>query len=155
MIRKMRLLIIIGFGLFSILVGCEKIADVSLSQIQSDLNLVIDKTILKEGNGQDLRRFIGINPNEVDDFFYYISISSMDVEELLVIKMKDGEQGESFQSLIETHVENQINLFSGYKPENCGLLNNYELKVRGNYLYFAVSKDIDIITDAFLNEFEQ
>ena len=57
--------------------------------------------------------------------------------------------------MVEARVESQINRFSGYKPENCSLLDNYELKVRGSYLFFAVSNEVDTYCDAFLNAFRK
>lgn len=137
------------------LLGCEKTSDVSLEEIKEMLNLVVDETVVEDGGSKALRRFIGVNPNEVEGFIYYVSISSMDVEEILVIEVKNSDQLESIETLIELRVENQINRFSGYNPNNCGLLEEYELKVKGNYLFFTVSTDVDTVTDAFLSAFRK
>ena len=88
-------------------------------------------------------------------YVYYVSISSMEVEEILVVEVKDRSQLEDIESMVEARVESQINRFSGYKPENCSLLDNYELKVRGSYLFFAVSNEVDTYCDAFLNAFRK
>lgn len=151
--KKLGILVLGGFVLINLLAGCEKTSHVSLQQIKE--TLVVDETRVKEGGSKELRRFIGINPNEILDYVYYVSISSMDVEELLVIEVKDSSQLEEVELMIEARVESQINRFSGYKPENCGVLDNYELKVRGNYLLFVVSSDVDTYCDAFLNVFRK
>ncbi|MTN45655.1 DUF4358 domain-containing protein [Turicibacter sanguinis] len=153
MMKKLSILVLGSFILISMLTGCEKATNVSLEQINEAL--LVDETRVKEVGSKELRRFIGVNPNEILGYVYYVSISSMEVEEILVVEVKDRSQLEDIESMVEARVESQINRFSGYKPENCSLLDNYELKVRGSYLFFAVSNEVDTYCDAFLNAFRK
>lgn len=139
--------------LILMLCGCSQ-RHISFDEVMhSVLNQPLDG--VREGTSKDLRRFIGLNPNEIESFVYYIPTSSMDVEELLIIQVKDSAQFEVIEELLEQRVASQIDRFSAYKPENCGILDNYEIRTKGRYLFFAVSQQGEELSDQFRAAFRK
>ena len=79
----------------------------------------------------------------------------MDVNEMLIIKVKDKSQIESLEDSIDSRVNYQLQSFGGYGPEQCALVNNYELKTKGDYVFFAVSENAEQLKEAFLNSIKE
>ena len=46
-------------------------------------------------------------------------------------------------------MNSQLQSFGSYGPEQCGLLNNYELKTEGKYVFFAVAENAEKLKEAF------
>ncbi|MCU9808618.1 DUF4358 domain-containing protein [Paraclostridium sp. AKS46] len=95
------------------------------------------------------KKIFGLNSSEFEDFSIYIPKSTMDVEEMLVIKVKDKGQIQGIEDAIDSRVNKQIESFSGYGPKQVALLQDYEVKDKGNFVFYVVSKDLDKLTDAF------
>ena len=135
-------------GLVSSLIGCQQVREVEIDEVLETV-LSGENLAWVEGTSKDLRRFIQLNPNEVEAFVYYIPASSMGVEELLVVKVYDQSDFDEIKELLEQRISAQIERFESYKPENVGLLENYELKTVGDYLFFAVSTEVEELADRF------
>lgn len=129
--------------------GCGVNEDKDLNKVVSDISSKVDLSNMKEGDSKALKRFFGLNSNQFDDFVLYIPKSTMDVEEMLIVKVKDKSQVTGLEDAIDSRVNKQIDSFSGYGPKQVALLQDYEVKNKGNYVFYTVSKDVDNITDAF------
>ena len=73
----------------------------------------------------------------------------MEVEEILVVKLKDFSQSESVETAIEERLRRQLESFEGYGPEQCRLLNDHVLDIRGNYILYAVDEKAETVDQAF------
>ena len=98
---------------------------------------------LSPADNRMVKRLYGLNVNDYEGVALYVSDSNMEVEEILVVKLKDVSQSESVEtadSAIEGRLRRQLESFEGYGPEQCRLLNDHVLDIRGNYILFAVDK---------------
>lgn len=129
--------------------GCGVNSDKSLDSVVNDISSKVDLSNMKKGDSKSLKRFFALNSNDFEDFVLYVPKSTMDVEEMLIIKVKDSSQISGIEDAIDSRVNKQIESFSGYGPKQVALLQDYELKDKGNYVFYTVSKDLDKITDAF------
>ncbi|WP_025161524.1 DUF4358 domain-containing protein [Paraclostridium bifermentans] len=129
--------------------GCGINNDKSASSITEDISKTVNLNNMEKSDSKSLRRFFCLNSSEFEDFSIYIPKSTMDVEEMLVIKVKDKGQIQGIEDAIDSRVNKQIESFSGYGPKQVALLQDYEVKDKGNFVFYAVSKDLDKLTDAF------
>lgn len=129
--------------------GCGVNNDKSTSSIAEDISKSVDLNNLEKSDSKSLKRFFGLNSSEFADFTIYIPKSTMDVEEMLVIKIKDKGQVQGIEDAIDSRVNKQIESFSEYGPEQVALLQDYEVKNKGEYVFYAVSKDLDKLNTAF------
>ncbi|MEG2984895.1 MAG: DUF4358 domain-containing protein [Peptostreptococcaceae bacterium] len=140
----------ISFILTMIVVsGCGINNDKKLDSIVNNISSKVDLNNMKKGDSKSLKRFFALNSNDFEDFVLYVPKSTMDVEEMLIIKVKNSSQISGVEDAIDSRVNKQIESFSGYGPQQVALLQDYELKDKGNYIFYTVSKDLDKITDAF------
>ena len=102
---------------------------------------------LSEADHRMFKRLYGLNANDFADVRLYVGESNMD--ELLIVKLKDTSQSESIQSAVTARVEKQLKSFEGYGPEQCKLLEDHILDVQGNYILFVVHGDAVSADGAF------
>ena len=147
MVKKIFSIIIIAFSFM--ITGCTGEINTPISKIESHIinNCKLDEMI--KGDGKSLRRFYGINPNDLDGFTIYTPKSNMDVDEMLIAKVKDSSQIETLEESIDDRVNKQIENFNGYGAEQVALLENYEIKIKDKYIFYVVSKEAEKIKELF------
>lgn len=131
------LFVFIGFLLF------DNVPDnVTLSSIEEALK----QTDVFPGNMQPsdsirVRRLYGLNVNDYPEVLSYIPESSMDVDELLIVHVSDESELADVKAAMESRLSSQKTSFDGYGTDQTQLLNEADIKTRGNYIWFAVGKD--------------
>ena len=119
------------------------------------METVITKQIktksMNKQNANGLKRFYGIGVKETEGFVLYTPKSMMDVDELLIIKLKAGDDGSTFRKAVETRLETQLKNFNGYGTNQTELLNKHILVIKKGYLFYAVSKQADSWKQIFQN----
>ena len=108
-----------------------------------------------DGMGQatalDFKRIFGLNAEDYDGTVYFKPISQMDVEELLIVRLKSDDQAEALENAVEERIKNQKTSFDGYGAAQCALLEKAIVKRKGNFLFYCVSPEAEKYCDAFLD----
>ena len=110
--------------------------------------------LLEEGQmdkktNADAAKAFGFDLSKAEGLVYYENEDIMDVSELLIVKLNDAEDAESFRTAVETYIANQKNLYKNYAPEQYALLEDSILDVSGNTLFYCTAKNADALYDAF------
>ena len=125
---------------------CSCVVFAGCSRVNDNLTAKdIQKSIVDTG----LKRYYGLNASDFDSVVLYTPESSMEVDEMLIVKVKDKSQIEGLEDAIDNRVNSQLQSFGSYGPEQCALLNDYELKTKGKYVFFAVSENAEDLKEAF------
>lgn len=140
---------IILLSLLSI-TGCSTTKDISLKDIEESMSNSISFDSMKPGDKKTLKRFFGLNADDFEEVLIYQPTSTMDVDELLLIKVKDSSQLDTIENTMDSRVENQIQVFRSYAPKQASILENYIIKVKGDYIIYIVNENSDEILDAFI-----
>ncbi len=135
--------------------GCGVNNNKNIDQIEASMKQEVQFAKMEKGDNKSLKRFYKLNANDYDGVVLYIPKSTMDVNEVLIVKVKDKSQIESLEDSIDSRINYQLQSFSGYGPEQCALVNNYELKTKGNFVFFAISENAEQIKEAFLDSIKQ
>ena len=106
--------------------GCGVNNDKSVDQIENSMKKEVKFEKMEKGDIKSLKRFYKLNANDYDGFILYTPQSTMDVNEVLIVKVKDKSQIESLEDSIDSRINYQLQSFSGYGPEQCALVNDYE-----------------------------
>lgn len=117
----------------------EEVAEAVSTEINIDELSSFKKNKVKEDFGIDFQ--------DIDSFVYYASDSIMNVDELLIIKLKEGIKADAVTEKIEKRVTDKQVLFEGYAPEQSALLKSYVLKHRNGFVFYAVGEGA---TDALI-----
>lgn len=138
-IVKYILIMLLTIFVMSLLSGGE-ISDAKMESVAKRVTKAIDTEELSEADNRMVKRLYGINANDYENVVLYVSDSNMEVEELLIVKLKDISQSEAVEAAIDTRLNTQLESFEGYGPEQCKLLKDHVLDVRGNYILYVVDK---------------
>lgn len=120
--------------------GEPDLADISLDQLSEYLLPLMDADAIERGDSAKLRQTYGINVNDYEEVLLYAPVSNMDVEELLLVKVKENTQIEALESAVSERIREQKIRFDGYGTNQMGLLEKAETAVLGNYMLFIVSE---------------
>ena len=82
-----------------------------------------------------VKRFYGLNPGDYEGVVLYAPKDNMDVNELLIVKLKDTSQSKAVESAIRQRRDTQLKSFEGYG---------------GNYIFFMVGDRAAAAQKAFL-----
>lgn len=138
------LVIFIGFmsrdASYSDKTAAEVAESVTASYDVSELNSIKRNRIIEE---------FGIDFMQVDSFEYYASDSIMNVDELMIIKLREEVKPEEIKSKIEKRVTDKQALFEGYAPEQSALLKEYILTDVKGFVFYAVGNDAEKALAAF------
>ncbi len=147
-IVKYILIMLLTIFVMSLLSGGE-ISNAKMESVAKRVTKAIDTEELSEADNRMVKRLYGINANDYENVVLYVSDSNMEVEELLIVKLKDTSQSEAVEAAIDTRLNTQLESFEGYGPEQCKLLKDHVLDVRGNYILYVVDKKAKAADKAF------
>lgn len=122
-----------------------------IDDVETAVTSEMDLSGMEKASNRMIKRLYGLNANDYEGAVLYISTFNMDVEELLIVKLKDKSQGEAVKAAAEQRKETQLTNFDGYGVEQCKRLNDSVLDVRGNYVLFVVSPNAKEAEDIFLD----
>ena len=132
------------------LIGCtNKYRDISAEELSNNILSVIDKSNYSKGDSKKLKRFYGLNSSDYEDFALYLPSSAINVNEFLIIKVKNDKQVDEIEESVDARINKQIANFNGYSPENIAYLEDYYLTNIGQYVFFVVGEDSEKIADEF------
>ncbi|MCI8939531.1 MAG: DUF4358 domain-containing protein [Dorea sp.] len=142
-------LIILLFIFIAGLLSSGEISDAKLENVTEKVVKEVGTEKLSAADNRMVKRLFGINANDYEGVSLYVAGSNMEVEELLIVKLKDTVQSESVEAAIQGRLERQLESFEGYGPEQCKLLNDHVLDVKGNYILYVVDKKAKAADQAF------
>lgn len=150
-----KILIMIFMIITIITTGCGVNNNKSVEEIEASMIKEVKFTKMEKGDKKTFKRFYKLNANDYDGVVLYTPKSTMDVNEVLIVKVKDKSQIESLEDSIDSRINCQLQSFSGYGPQQCNLVNNYELKINGNFVFFAISENAESIKETFLDSIKE
>ncbi|MGL5765045.1 MAG: DUF4358 domain-containing protein [Sarcina sp.] len=150
--KKFLILFIFSFSL--LLISCTKNQSINLSTLDIELHNDIIMDNFKSGSVKDLRRFFGISNSDFKEFLFFKPAYTMDVNEILILKLNDESDRTAIKDKIDERVQKQIETFGSYGPSQCAILEDYIIKEKGDYLFYCVSTDSEKIYEIFKEGFE-
>lgn len=132
--------------------GSAPASDISLQALEEVTVPHLPEGETQKADSRLLRRLYGLNPSDYAEIVLYYPASNMGVEELLLVKLNDPSQAETVENAIQARLATQKQSFEGYGIEQTDLLNNNAvIQVRGCYVLFAVSVNVQAIRQSFLD----
>lgn len=116
----------------------EPYSDKSVRDVVDAVSAEINIEELKSYKKNKIQEEFDIEFQDIDSYAYYASDSVMNVEELLVIKLKEGAKADNITEKIEQRVKDKQVLFEGYAPEQSAMLKNYVLIYQKGFIFYAV-----------------
>lgn len=146
-------------------VGCaEKVPNVAVKDIMTDVeketekfNGLMEISLPKEeitDLDKPMLEGLGINAEDIEEAIIKFPMINLQVDEIMIIKVKDAEKIPVIEEGLKNHVETVAKSFENYVPKNQEIAQNYIMKTKGNYIFLAMSEDAEkaeAVFDRFLN----
>ena len=123
--------------------------DKPLDEVAAPVLAQLNEGQMTEMTNADAAKTFNIDLSKAEGVVFYEDPDIMDVDELLLVKVKDPEDTEAFREAVETHIANQKNLYKNYAPEQYALLEDCVLETSGNTLFYCTSKQANVLYDAY------
>lgn len=147
---KYILIVLLLVFVVSLLRG-DDISEAKIEDVKKAVTKAMDMKGLSEADNRMVKRFYGLNANDYEGVSLFVSDSNMEVEEVLIVKLKDTSQAEQVEAAIKERLDSQLESFEGYGVEQTKLLKDHVLDVEGNYILYVVNKKAKGADKAFQN----
>lgn len=148
--RKFEILCVVALIIFIGFVSRETAySSKTAAEVVESITASCDISELKPINRNKIREEFSIDFTQVDSFEYYASDSIMNVDELMIIKLREEVKPDEIKAKIEKRVTDKQALFEGYAPEQSALLKEYILTDDKGFVFYAVGKEAEKALAAF------
>lgn len=121
----------------------------AISDVENAVTGAADLELYEKEGNQMIKKIFGLNAADYEGIVYYKGHEALDVHEILIVKLKDRSQASAVTEAIQNRIDTQIESFTGYGTDQIRLLNNHEVSVNGNYVFYAVSENAAELLKAY------
>lgn len=148
--RKFEILCVAALIVFIGFMSRETVySDKTASEVAESVTQSYDVSELSSIKRNKIKEEFAIDFTQVESFEYYASDSIMNVDELMIIKLREEVKPDEIKAKIEKRVTDKQALFEGYAPEQSALLKEYILTDDKGFVFYAVGEDAQKALAAF------
>ena len=85
--------------------------------------------------------FYNLPDDQVAEYAIYTSSSMATAEEIAVIKAKDSGAVDQLKKELEDRLNDKMQQYENYRPEQVAKIENAKIQTKGNYLLLAIAND--------------
>lgn len=111
----------------------------------------IDMTNYPSQDIQSVRRFFQLDPQHFDQIGFYRTNDAMSADELLIVQFSDPKSADQFKNSVEKRIQDQIDVYSGYAPEQEDTMKKAIVDIYQNYALYVSGPQADRIEQNFIN----
>lgn len=140
---KKFLVVVLAFAMIFSFTACgdKNAKNPDVSEIMNTVKKDIKFDDMADIQKKDIKTYIDINLDDVDQLNYIIAGDGITADEVLIVKVKDGADTSDIKSKIEKSRENKKEIFKSYSPEEMPKIESSVLEVKGNYVFYAITSD--------------
>nr|WP_317378653.1 DUF4358 domain-containing protein [uncultured Faecalimonas sp.] len=124
-------------------------SDTPFTEMKQAVETSMDGSGMQEADHKMLRRNYQLNANDYDGVMLWFREGTMEVDEVLLVKLKSEEQSDAVTEAIEARRDSRKESFQGYGASQTKLIEDSIIDVRGNYILFVIKEDAEKIDQAF------
>lgn len=143
-------IVFLAVFIFSVTQG-ETYSTKTVDEVESSVLEVFSTKDLKKIKKNKLKEEFSFDFDQIDSFSYYASDSIMNVNEILIIKLKPEVNYEETEQLIMERLGKKQVLFEGYAPNESALLQSYVLKCDSGFVFYAIGEQAQQSLERFLS----
>ena len=118
-----------------------------LSKTQEGLDL----SSMPGQDNQKIREIFGLDPESFSAIAYFKIDDVMQANEYMLVQFNDKSQSKAFEDAVQKRIDEQINLYEGYAPDEVQLLDDAIIDVQANYALYVVDDQAAQIHEQFLS----
>lgn len=125
--------------------GIEKILEIAKNNMDT-------RNMVEETDKESIQTFFEVSPDNYEAFKFMMPDANIKVSEIVIFKAKDGNL-DAVKKGLKAHLDNNLEIFSSYLPDQYEILKKAELFDKGNYSILLVGKGADKAKEEILKAF--
>ncbi|WP_041139230.1 DUF4358 domain-containing protein [Beduini massiliensis] len=122
-----------------------KISLVTIDKIQPYLDDYIESENVFLASTRNVNQDYGLRSDDYDGILLYESKESTEVNEIMVVKVKNSAQREEVKKAMEKRIDKRIKIFEGYGPDQTALLKESRIRDKKGYVVLIISPNAETI----------
>ncbi len=122
-----------------------KISSATIDKVQPILDQYVESENLSLASSRSVSQDYGLRSDDYDGILLYESKESTEVNEIMVVKVKNSSQREEIKKAMETRIEKRIKVFEGYGPDQTALLKESRIRDKKGYVVLIISPNAETI----------
>lgn len=86
-------------------------------------------------------------PDIFEAYAFYPPMLSVNASEFGILKVKDNADVDKVKEIIRNRIDNTMQTFDGYLPDQYDIAKNAEIRTDGRYVYYSMTKNNDRVFD--------
>ena len=137
------------FGLAACSGGNESAFEMDVQEVYEQLIALPDMPAMIELPEDKALDFLGLDYSKCVQALAAICAVNIQADEIWLVEAKDGSTAAEIEELARSRVEQRMEEFKGYSPEQYKVLEGAAILREGNYVVLLVSQDTEALKAAF------
>ncbi len=137
------------FGLAACSGGNESAFEMDVQEVYEQLIALPDMPAMIELPEDKALDFLGLDYSKCVQALAAICAVNIQADEIWLVEAKDGSAAAEIEELARSRVEQRMEEFKGYSPEQYKVLEGAAILREGNYVVLLVSQDTEALKAAF------
>lgn len=129
--------------------GTSTVKEADLAAIMADIQTQVQPQEMMELQEGNLMDYYGIDPVDVKQFAASISETGLKASEIVMMEGVDAEAAARIEEKLEGRLQQMINSFNNYLPEEYAIAKDCKVESYGNYVTLFVSDKADRMKEIF------
>ncbi|MEE0955586.1 MAG: DUF4358 domain-containing protein [Eubacterium sp.] len=126
-----------------------KVSSADFQDVSKAVLGAADLSEMQEGDGQLVRRFYRLTPDEFKGVTLMYPVDNMKAQEIFLVELSDTAQQDAVVKAINDRIDTQKKSFKGYGVSQYEMLEKSIVDVQGNYILFVSADDPEKVDQAF------
>ena len=123
--------------------------EMDVQQVYEELTALPDMPAMIELPEDKALDFLGLDYSKCSQAVTAISAMNIQADEIWLVEAKDASAAAEIEELARARVEQRMEEFKNYAPDQYQVLENAAILREGNYVVLLASQDIESLKDAF------
>lgn len=145
-------LILASAMVLSLLTACggdkKEEKNVDIPELWASMEENLELPMMMELGDDELDFLYGINADDLESYVVRVPMMNVHATEFFLAKVKEGKM-DAVKEAIENRRTSLEQQWSMYLPDQYALVQNAQLIVNGNYLFFCIAEDADTVVGLF------
>lgn len=143
--RLFSLFLIVG-AIFMLLYPFRyKISPETIDKIQKVTDHFTESENISLVSSRTMNKDYGLRSDDYDGILLYESNESTEVNEIMVVKVKESSQRDDVKTAMKKRIEKRIKVFEGYGPDQTALLKESSILDKEGYVVLIISPNAESI----------
>lgn len=125
----------------------SNIVDKTLEEIYTQMIENVELPTMIRLEDDYITNYYGLELSTFEEYVFAVAEDALLAENIILIKMKDGESNEAVANLLENIVEQKKSEFESYLPEQFKIVEKSEVVINENYIVLIISSQKDMLEE--------